>query len=89
VSVWISRTIAILAALFYLAVIIPNIMPRGWPANLQLTVEANGRDPYALAMYVGLMSITLACIFIGQRRSRLAEGIGWTVLLGLLVLACV
>jgi len=87
VSVWASRIAAMLLALVYLALVIPSIMPRGWPANRYLTVEADGRDPWLMAGHIGLISVVAACIWLGQRRSRVLEGVGWAVLSFLLLVA--
>lgn len=87
--VWLSRILAILGALIYLAVVIPSIMPLGWPANRQLTVEANGRNPFVLGTHIVVIGVTVTCIWVGQRRSQRVEVAGWGLLCGLLVLACV
>lgn len=88
-SIWLSRALAVLAAILYMAVVVPSIMPRGWPANQQLTVEANGRDPVVLGMHLIITAVPIACIWVGQRKSRAVESVGWACLGVLLLLACV
>ena len=64
--VWVMWVVAVVAALFVLAVELPNFAPHGWPG--------------AAKLYVLSAVAIVAMIVIGERRSRLVEWSGWILL---------
>lgn len=85
VSVWTTRIIVVAVGLLYLAVIGPSIMPRGWPTSRQVASDTSGPDPWIVGGHVVVVSLMIVCIWFGQRRSRVVEGLGWTLFIGLIV----
>lgn len=87
IGIWVERTLVVCLALFILAVIIPSINPEQEFMNsptLPKTFTQNKRVVWA---YVGGVCLPVICIFFGQKRSRLLEIVGWTVLIGLVLMA--
>jgi hypothetical protein len=78
---WVKRVLAVAAALLALAVVIPNIAPRGWPQNREVLRAVSWEpDPLAVTLYVASAAIIVTMIFIGDRRSRIVEWLGWILL---------
>jgi hypothetical protein len=83
----VRASLAVLIALLFLGILIPNtgrviVDTSTTPATFQIV----GR-PQQIAMLVGLLLVPFGCIFLGARRSRVVETIGWVLLVGLFILA--
>jgi hypothetical protein len=81
---WAKRLLAVFLAVMALAVIVPDIAPRGWPESKEAPI---GRDPLVVAIYCGIAASILMLVFVGERRSRALEIFGWALLVLFVVLA--
>jgi len=72
--IWAERMCAVVAALFVLAVNVPNLYAT--PSTY----------PWLLGGDVALACALVACIVIGQRRSRFLRALGWIGLLAIVAL---
>jgi hypothetical protein len=83
---WVRVAVAVILSFLFLAILIPNTGTIITVATIPPTRIVEHR-PQQIALLVAMLLVPLSCIYLGARRFRILELIGWSLLVGLFILA--